>query len=53
MTDYTSEKDDVEAEKMIVKSSVDQELAKLKAEQHKRQKKITHTEETETEEAQE
>jgi len=55
LTDYTSDKDDVEAEleKMTVKSSVDQELAKLKAEQHKRQKKITHTEETETEEAQE
>ena len=50
MTDYTSEKDDVEAEKMIVKSSVDQELAKLKAERDKRQKKITHPEETEPEE---
>jgi len=50
MTDYTSEKDDVEAEKMIVKSSVDQELAKLKAERDKRQWKITHPEETETEE---
>jgi phage shock protein A len=52
LTDYTSDKDDVEAEleKMTVKSSVDQELAKLKAEQDKRQKKITHTEETETEE---
>ena len=50
LTDYTSDKDDVEAEKMIVKSSVDQELAKLKAERNKRQKKITHPEETETEE---
>jgi phage shock protein A len=52
LTDYTSDKDDVEAklEKMIVKSSVDQELAKLKAERDKRQKKITHPEETETEE---
>ena len=35
---------------MTVKSSVDQELAKLKAERDKRQKKITHPEETETEE---
>jgi phage shock protein A len=52
LTDYTSDKDDVEAEleKMTVKSSVDQELAKLKAERDKRQKKITHPEETETEE---
>jgi len=52
LTDYTSDKDDVEAEleKMTVKSSVDQELAKLKAERDKRQKKITHPEETETKE---
>jgi len=52
LTDYTSDKDDVEAEleKMTVKSSVDQELAKLKAERDKRQKKIAHPEETETEE---
>jgi len=34
---------------MTVKSSVDQELAKLKAERDKRQKKITHPEESETE----
>jgi phage shock protein A len=52
LTDYTSDKDDVEAEleKMTVKSSVDQELAKLKEERDKRQKKIIHPEETETEE---
>ena len=52
LTDYASDKDDVEAEleKMTVKSSVDQELAKLKAERDKRQKKITHPEETETQE---
>jgi phage shock protein A len=52
LTDYTSDKDDVEAEleKMTVKSSVDQELAKIKSERDKRQKKITHPEETETEE---
>ncbi len=52
LTDYTSDKDDVEAEleKVTVKSSVDQELAKLKAERDKRQRKTTHSEETETEE---
>ena len=46
LTDYTSNKDDIEGEleKMTVKSSVDQELAKLKAERDKRQKKITHPE---------
>jgi phage shock protein A len=51
LTDYTSNKDDIEGEleKMTVKSSVDQELAKLKAERHKRQKKITHPGESETE----
>ena len=51
LTDYTSNKDDIEGEleKMTVKSSVDQELAKLKAERDKRQKKITRPEETETE----
>ncbi len=51
LTDYTSNKDDIEGEleKMTVKSSVDQELAKLKAERDKRQKKITHPEESETE----
>jgi phage shock protein A len=51
LTDYTSNKDDIEGEleKMTVKSSVDEELAKLKAERDKRQKKITHQEETETE----
>ena len=51
LTDYTSNKDDIEGEleKMTVKSSVDKELAKLKAERDKRQKKITHPEETETE----
>jgi len=50
LTDYTSNKDDIEGEleKMTVKSSVDKELAKLKAERDKRQKKITHPEETET-----
>ena len=52
LTDYTSDKDEVEAEleKITVKSSVDKELAKLKAERDKRQKKIIHPEETETEE---
>jgi len=52
LTDYTSNKDEkikAELEKMTVKSSVDQELAKLKAERDKRQKKITHSEESETE----
>ncbi|HYA82898.1 MAG TPA: PspA/IM30 family protein [Candidatus Bathyarchaeia archaeon] len=51
LTDYTSNKDDVEAEleKMTVKSSVDQELAKLKAERDKKQRKITDAEESETE----
>jgi phage shock protein A len=51
LTDYTSDKDDVEGEleKMTVKSSVDLELAKLKAERDKRQKKTTDPEESETE----
>jgi phage shock protein A len=51
LTDYTSNKDDVEGEleKMTVKSSVDQELAKLKAERDKRQKKTIDPEESETE----
>ena len=51
LTDYTSNKDDIEGEleKMSVKSSVDEELAKLKAERDKRQKKNTHPEESETE----
>ena len=51
LTDYTSNKDDIEGEleKMTVKSSVDEELAKLKAERDKRQKKIIHPEETDTE----
>jgi phage shock protein A len=51
LTDYTSNKDDIEGEleKMTVKSSVDQELAKLKAERDKKQKKITDPEETDTE----
>ena len=51
LTDYTSNKDDIEGEleKMTVKSSVDKELAKLKAERDKRQKKITDPEETERE----
>ena len=51
LTDYTSNKDDIEGEleKMTVKSSVDQELAKLKAERDKRQKRITDPEETDTE----
>ena len=51
LTDYTSNKDDIEGEleKMTVKSSVDQELAKLKAERDKRQKKTTDPEESETE----
>jgi phage shock protein A len=50
LTDYTSNKDDIEGEleKMTVKSSVDEELAKLKAERAK-QKKITDPEETDTE----
>ena len=51
LTDYTSNKDDIEGEleKMTAKTSVDQELAKLKAERDKRQKKNTHPEESETE----
>ncbi|MGB6528649.1 MAG: PspA/IM30 family protein [Candidatus Nitrosopolaris sp.] len=51
LTDYTSNKDDIEGEleKMTVKSSVDEELAKLKAERDKKQKKITDPEETDTE----
>jgi len=51
LTDYTSNKDDIEGEleKMTGKSSVDQELAKLKAERDKRQKKTTDAEEAETE----
>jgi phage shock protein A len=51
LTDYTSNKDDIEGEleKMTVKSSVDQELAKLKAERDKRQKKTRDPEESETE----
>ena len=51
LTDYTSNKDDIEGEleKMTVKSSVDEELAKLKAEQDKRQKEIINTEETKAE----
>ena len=51
LTDYTSNKDDIEGEleKMTVKSSVDEELAKLKAERDKKQKKITDREETDTE----
>jgi phage shock protein A len=42
LTNYTSDKDDVEAEleKMTVKSSVDQELAKLKAERDRRKSHI-------------
>lgn len=50
LTDYTSNKDDIEGEleKMTVKSSVDQELAKLKAERDKRQKKTADPEESET-----
>ena len=51
LTDYTSNKDDIEGEleKMTVKSSVDMELAKLKAERDKRQKEIINTEETKAE----
>ena len=50
LTDYTSNKDDIEGEleKMTVKGSVDQELAKLKAERDKKQKKTTDSEESET-----
>ena len=45
LTDYTSNKDDIESEleKVSVKSSVDEELAKLKAERDKNQKKTTQT----------
>src|SRR5262249_564206 len=45
LTDYTSNKDDIESEleKINVKSSVDQELAKLKAEHDKNQKKVVQT----------
>ena len=51
LTDYSSNKDDIEGEleKMTVKSSVDKELAKLKAERDKRQKEIINTEETKAE----
>jgi len=49
LTDYTSNKDDIEREleKVTVKSSVDQELAKIKAERDKKQKKATNKETTE------
>ena len=45
LTDYTSNKDEIESEleKTAVKSSVDEELAKLKAERDKNQKKTTQT----------
>ena len=51
LTDYTSNKDDIEGEleKMTLKSSVDQELTKLKAERDKKQKKTADPEESETE----
>jgi phage shock protein A len=51
LTDYTSNKDDIEGEleQITVKSSVDQELAKLKAGRDKKQKKTTDPEESETE----
>ena len=47
LTDYTSNKDEIESEleKVSVKSSVDEELAKLKAERDKNQKKTTQTQE--------
>jgi phage shock protein A len=52
LTDYTSNKDDIEGEleKMTVQSSVDQELAKLKAERDKNKKKITQTKEKQQQE---
>ena len=53
LTDYTSDKDDIEKEleKVTVKSSVDQELAKLKTERDKKQKKeVTNTETAEVKE---
>ena len=56
LTDYTSDKDDIEKEleKVTVKSSVDKELAKLKAERHKKQKKeATNTETAEVKETDE
>jgi len=56
LTDYTSDKDDIEKEleKVTVKSSVDQELAKLKAERDKKQKKeVTNTETVEVKETDE
>src|SRR2546429_845940 len=56
LTDYTSDKDDIEKEleKVTVKSSVDQELAKLKAERDKKQKKeVTNTETAEVKETDE
>lgn len=45
LTDYTSNKDDIEneLEKITVKCSVDEELAKLKAERDKNQKKTAQT----------
>jgi len=47
LTDYTSSKDEIESEleKVSVKGSVDEELAKLKAERDKNQKKTTQTQE--------
>lgn len=52
LTDYISNKDDIESEleKTTIRSSVDEELAKLKAERDKSRKKTNKQEKTEQEE---
>lgn len=52
LTDYVSNKDDIESEleKTTIKSSVDQELAKLKAERNKSRKKANEQEKTQQKE---
>jgi len=51
LTDYTTNKDDIEGEleKITVKSSVDEELTNLKAERHKNQEEKTQTQEQQEE----
>src|ERR1051326_5992079 len=52
LTDYISNKDDIESEleKTTIRSSVDEELAKLKAERDKSRKKTNKQEKTEQKE---
>jgi phage shock protein A len=47
LTDYTSNKDDIdkELEKITVKGSVEEELAKLKAEKARKKKQVTEEQE--------